>query len=185
MSREEDISWNSLAFASLWVRQGVALAVALFVGIAGVYLFVFPLQDEREKQGQDLQEAKARYAQRLLQLGTTPSLSLLDERVEEKAAYLRTYSALPMGVQSLMAAARRSQCRVVDAKHLADAESGAFWAQRWQLRLKGDYFQLLRFIQHMDKDAVAAVAERLVMEEDGGLTVSLTVTQYWLKEDAR
>lgn len=68
-------------------------------------------------------------------------------------------------------------------KHLADAESGAFWTQRWQLRLKGSYFQLFDFIQGIDKGAAVAVAERLVMEEDGGLVLSLTVTQYRLKEE--
>lgn len=187
MSSEEDVSWNNLILAPLWIRQGVALAVALFVSITGVYLFVFPRLDDRETLGQSLQEAKARYAQRLLRLGTLPPLNQLDEQVEEKTSYLKAYSALPIGVQSLIARARRSECRVADVKHLADAENATFWTQRWQLKLKGNYFQLFEFIQRMgmDKDAVAAVVERLEMEEEGGLVLSLIVTQYRLKEEVR
>ncbi|SQI34863.1 Uncharacterised protein [Leminorella richardii] len=177
-----DIDWRDLITAPEWVQHSAALTVALLTAAVSIYAFLFPLQERQALLEASLSEAKTRYVARLQRLGELPALSLIEANIASGILRLREYDSLASGAQSLIAAAHRSECRVIDIKHLADEAIPPFQSQRWQIRLRGNYFQLFNFIQHLGKGSAIAI-DQLTMEESDGLTLMLTVEQYRLGEE--
>lgn len=186
-----DVDWHYITSGPAWVRHIVGAFAGLIFFCALWYLFIMPVRSANQVTSHQIITSQALFDGYQQQLANLPLAEQLIEQIQnlKQQHQPHIYRSLQTAklTQHITDYVTLSGGQLIDFKRqptITDEEAGLI-IYRWQLNITATYFQLVEFIQLMDKGAQLFTIDNLTMVAEAerlNLTMSLSLYQLSMED---